>query len=39
MGYLGLGDDVIFEGTSVWLVHLQLLYSDWMYLPLLKEIQ
>lgn len=34
MGYLGLGVDVIFEGNSVGLVHLQLLC-----LPLLREIQ
>lgn len=35
LGYLG----GVFEGDSVWLVHLQLLQSDWMYLPLSKEIQ
>lgn len=39
MSYLGVQDDVIFEGKSVWLVHSRVLCSDRMYLPLLKEIQ
>jgi len=39
VGYLGLGDDVMFEGNSAWLVHLELSHSEWMHLALSKEIQ
>lgn len=39
MGYLCLGGGVMFGGVSVWLGHLQLFHSDWMYLALSKEIQ
>lgn len=39
VGYLRLGSGVMFEGNSVWLGHLQLFHSDWVYLALSKEIQ